>query len=155
MKNAQAVVAAAAVAVAASVAVVVATSAVAAVATSVAVADAIATASARAVASSATTATGDPQFVTHHQVRRETLKNKSAHASGVRAFFLRTSCVQFLTNGEIASARLGWGSLRRKNASAKFDRTTQEAIHQGAIERAQAMIAQPKIAQPTTTQPTV
>jgi hypothetical protein len=76
--------------------------------------------------------------VTHHQVRRETLKNKSAHASGVRAFFLRTSCVQFLTNGEIASARLGWGSLRRKNASAKFDRTTQEAIHQGAIEKAQS-----------------
>jgi hypothetical protein len=86
--------------------------------------------------------------VTHRQVRRETLKNKSAHASGVRAFFSRTSCVQFLTDGEIASARLGWGSLRRKNASAKFDRTTQEAIHQGAIERAQPKIAQPTIPQP-------
>jgi len=93
--------------------------------------------------------------VTHRQVRRETLKNKSAPASGVRAFFSRTSCVQFLTDGEIASARLGWGSLRRKNASAKFDRTTQEAIHQGAIERAQPKIAQPTIAQPTIAQPTI
>jgi hypothetical protein len=73
----------------------------------------------------------------------------------VRAFFSRTSCVQFLTDGEIASARLGWGSLRRKNASAKFDRTTQEAIHQGAIERAQPKIAQPTIAQPTIAQPTI